>query len=53
MYAFQSGFTPNVFGAMSYRPDEFRAFFMYYDAVMNDRPGGNYLNKACIIGTKL
>lgn len=41
----KSGFTPNVFSAMSYRPEEFRAFFMYYDAVMNDRQGGN-LTKA-------
>ncbi|XP_045201889.2 uncharacterized protein LOC123555294 [Mercenaria mercenaria] len=41
----KSGFTPNVFSAMSYRPDEFRAFFQYYDAVMNDREGGN-LTKA-------
>ncbi|KAL4218938.1 hypothetical protein ACF0H5_021525 [Mactra antiquata] len=41
----KSRFTPKVFKAMSYRPDEFRAFFTYYDAVMNDRPGGN-LTKA-------
>lgn len=37
---FQSRFTPNVFKIMSYRPDEFRAFFNYYDVVMNNRPGG-------------
>ncbi|XP_060608660.1 uncharacterized protein LOC132760653 [Ruditapes philippinarum] len=41
----KSGFTPNVFRGMSYRPEESRAFFNYYDVVMNDRPGGN-LTKA-------
>ncbi|XP_048745476.1 uncharacterized protein LOC125658296 [Ostrea edulis] len=30
----KSGFFPNVFSAMSYRPDEARAFIQYYDAVM-------------------
>ncbi|XP_062588800.1 uncharacterized protein LOC134250453 [Saccostrea cucullata] len=30
----KSGFSPNVFRAMSYRPDELRAFVQYYDAVM-------------------
>ena len=27
-------FTPNVFLALAYRPAEFRAFFAYYDAIM-------------------
>ena len=31
---FKGGFLPNVFKALAHRPDEFRAFFMYYDALM-------------------
>ncbi|WP_454164339.1 peroxidase-related enzyme [Gordonia iterans] len=34
----KSGFVPNVFLALAHRPDEFRAFFAYHDAIM-DRPG--------------
>ena len=30
----KSGFVPNVFLAFAHRPDEFRAFFAYHDAVM-------------------
>ena len=30
----KSGFVPNVFLALAHRPDEFRAFFAYYDALM-------------------
>jgi hypothetical protein len=30
----KSGFTPNVFLAFAHRPDEFRAFFAYHDALM-------------------
>ena len=30
----KSGFVPNVFLALSHRPDEFRAFFAYHDALM-------------------
>ncbi|CAD5118503.1 DgyrCDS7198 [Dimorphilus gyrociliatus] len=32
----KTGFLPNVFKAFSHRPKEYRAFFAYYDAVMND-----------------
>lgn len=39
----KSGFVPNVFLALAHRPDEFRAFFAYHDALM-DKPGG--LSKA-------
>lgn len=39
----KSGFVPNVFLAMASRPDEFRAFFAYHDALM-DKEGG--LSKA-------
>ena len=30
----KSGFVPNVFLTLSRRPDEFRAFFAYHDALM-------------------
>ena len=30
----KSGFVPNVFLAFSHRPEEFRAFFAYHDALM-------------------
>ena len=39
----KSGFVPNVFLALARRPDEFRAFFAYHDALMN-KPGN--LSKA-------
>ena len=39
----KSGFIPNVFLALARRPDEFRAFFAYHDALM-EKPGG--LSKA-------
>ena len=35
----KSGFIPNVFLMLAYRPDEFRAFMAYHDALM-DKPGG-------------
>src|ERR1700712_4767173 len=35
----KSGFVPNVFLTLAHRPDEFRAFFAYHDALM-DRDGG-------------
>src|ERR1700710_3278433 len=35
----KSGFVPNVFLTLAYRPDEFRAFFAYHDALM-DKEGG-------------
>src|SRR5438105_12352500 len=39
----KSGFVPNVFLLLARRPNEFRAFFAYHDALM-DKPGG--LSKA-------
>lgn len=39
----KAGFIPNVFITLAHRPDELRAFFAYYTAVM-DRPSG--LSKA-------
>src|SRR5215467_3350505 len=35
----KSGFIPNVFLTMAYRPDEFRAFFAYHDALMEKESG--------------
>jgi 4-carboxymuconolactone decarboxylase len=35
----KAGFIPNVFLAMAHRPEEFRAFFAYHDALM-DKAGG-------------
>lgn len=39
----KSGFIPNVFLMLAYRPEEFRAFMAYHDALM-DKDGG--LSKA-------
>ena len=35
----KSGFVPNVFSVMAHRPDEFRAFFAYHDALMDKQSG--------------
>ena len=35
----KSGFVPNVFLALANRPDEFRAFFAYHDALMEKESG--------------
>lgn len=35
----KGGFVPNVFLTLAYRPDEFRAFFAYHDALM-EKDGG-------------
>jgi len=35
----KSGFVPNVFTALAHRPDEFRAFFSYHDALMEKESG--------------
>src|ERR1700759_848334 len=35
----KSGFIPNVFLTLAWRPDEFRAFFAYHDALM-EKDGG-------------
>src|SRR5215813_4703284 len=39
----KAGFIPNVFLTLAHRPDEFRAFFAYHDALM-EKEGG--LSKA-------
>ncbi|XP_030631724.1 uncharacterized protein si:ch211-175m2.5 [Chanos chanos] len=40
----KGGFLPNVFKVLSHRPAEFRAFFAYYNALMNKETGN--LSKA-------
>lgn len=35
----KAGFIPTIFLALAHRPDEFRAFFAYHDALM-EKPGG-------------
>jgi len=35
----KSGFVPNVFRVLAHRPDEFRAFFAYHDALMEKESG--------------
>ena len=43
----KSGFVPNVFLALAHRPDEWRAFMAYHDALMEKEPGpGITLTKA-------
>ena len=34
----KAGFVPNVFLVLAHRPEEFRAFFAYHDALM-EKPG--------------
>jgi uncharacterized peroxidase-related enzyme len=40
----KAGFVPNVFVTLAHRPDEFRAFFAYHDALMEKEGSG--LSKA-------
>jgi len=35
----KTGFVPNVFLALAHRPEEFRAFFAYHDALMGKDDG--------------
>tara|TARA_X000000368_G_scaffold415085_1_gene406194 strand:+ start:196 stop:765 length:570 start_codon:yes stop_codon:yes gene_type:complete len=43
------GFIPNVFLILSYRPDEFRAFIAYHDALMERESGLSKAEKEMII----
>ncbi|MDX1604843.1 MAG: peroxidase-related enzyme [Candidatus Competibacterales bacterium] len=36
----KAGFVPNVFAVLAHRPDEFRAFFAYHDALMERETEG-------------
>ena len=51
IYAIQEkiGFIPNVFLTLSYRPDEFRAFMAYHDAVMERKGGLTKAEKEMVI----
>jgi uncharacterized peroxidase-related enzyme len=45
----KAGFVPNVFLALARRPDEFRAFFAYYDALMLREGGLSKAEKEMIV----
>lgn len=45
----KSGFVPNVFLVLARRPDEFRAFFAYYDALMLRAGGLTKADKEMIV----
>jgi uncharacterized peroxidase-related enzyme len=45
----KSGFVPNVFLALAYRPDEFRAFFAYHDALMDKESGLSKAEREMIV----
>jgi uncharacterized peroxidase-related enzyme len=45
----KTGFVPNVFLALARRPEEFRAFFAYYDALMGREDGLTKAEKEMIV----
>jgi uncharacterized peroxidase-related enzyme len=45
----KSGFVPNVFLALAHRPDEFRAFFAYHDAIMEKESGLSKAEREMIV----
>lgn len=45
----KSGFVPNVFLALAHRPDEFRAFFAYHDALMEKEGGLSRAEREMIV----
>ncbi len=45
----KAGFIPNVFLALAHRPDEFRAFFAYHDALMLKESGLSKSEKEMIV----
>ena len=45
----KSGFVPNVFLALAARPDEFRAFFSYHDALMEKDSGLSKAEREMIV----
>jgi uncharacterized peroxidase-related enzyme len=45
----KSGFVPNVFLALAHRPDEFRAFFAYHDALMLKESGLSKAEREMIV----
>ena len=47
----KAGFIPNVFLALAHRPDEFRAFFAYHDALMERDSGLSKADMEMIVTT--
>jgi len=45
----RSGFVPNVYLALAHRPDEWRAFFAFHDAVMERESGLSMAEKELIV----
>src|SRR4051812_22571316 len=45
----KAGFIPNVFATLAHRPDEFRAFFAYHDALMLRESGMSKAEKEMIV----
>jgi uncharacterized peroxidase-related enzyme len=45
----KAGFIPNVFTTLAHRPDEFRAFFAYHDALMLRESGLSKAEKEMIV----
>jgi uncharacterized peroxidase-related enzyme len=45
----KSGFIPNVFIVLAHRPDEFRAFFAYYDSLMFKKDGLSKAEREMIV----
>ena len=45
----KSGFVPNVFLALAHRPEEFRAFFAYHDALMEKQSGLSKAEREMIV----
>ena len=45
----KTGFVPNVFLAYAWKPDHFRAFFQYYDALMRGESGLSRAEREMIV----
>jgi len=45
----KAGFIPNIFLALAHRPDEFRAFFSYHDALMERESGLSKAEREMIV----
>lgn len=45
----RAGFIPNVFAVLAHRPDEFRAFFAYHDALMEKESGLSKAEREMIV----
>ena len=45
----KTGFVPNVFLAYAWKPDHFRAFFQFYDALMRGESGLSRAEREMIV----